>query len=141
MKIEYFLDTNVLIYAAQGKRNDPRKHAIAMDLLRGKECGFSGQVLAEFSYQTTKAGKGRTPLSEKVIGQWFSFFSEAVVAPIDYEIVRAGVLNARRYKISYWDGAIIAAAERLGAPILYTEDLKHNETYGSVQVINPFRPN
>jgi predicted nucleic acid-binding protein len=140
MKIDCFLDTNVLIYAAQGEKSDPRKHSIAMELLNCNECGFSGQVLAEFSYQTAKTGKGRVPLPERVVGQWFSFFSEAVVAPVDYEVVRAGLFNARRYQISYWDGAIIAAAERLGAPILHTEDLKHEQKYGSVQVINPFRP-
>ncbi len=46
---------------------------------------------------------------------------------------------SERYKISYWDGAILAAAEQLGAPILYTEDLNDGQTYGSVTVINPFK--
>ncbi|PAQ06083.1 hypothetical protein [Mesorhizobium temperatum] len=36
-------------------------------------------------------------------------------------------------------GAIIAAAERLGVKTLYTEDLNHGQTYGSVVAINPFR--
>ena len=36
--------------------------------------------------------------------------------------------------------AIIAAAERLGAKVLYSEDLNHGETYGSVRVENPFLP-
>ena len=35
---------------------------------------------------------------------------------------------------------IIAAAERLGASILYAEDLNHGQRYGSVQAINPFLP-
>jgi predicted nucleic acid-binding protein len=43
-----------------------------------------------------------------------------------------------RYRISYWDGAILAAAERLGAEIVYTEDLSHGQTYGPVRVVNPF---
>ena len=45
------------------------------------------------------------------------------------------------FRISYWDAALIAAAERLDAPILYTEDLNHDQLYGSVRVVNPFRPN
>ncbi len=28
--------------------------------------------------------------------------------------------------------------ERLGAKTFYSEDLNHNQIYGSVQVINPF---
>jgi predicted nucleic acid-binding protein len=36
------------------------------------------------------------------------------------------------------DGAVIAAAERLGATTLYTEDLNHRQHCGSVQAINPF---
>ncbi len=43
-----------------------------------------------------------------------------------------------RHEISYWDGAIIAAAESLGASILYTEDLNHGQHYGSVRAVNPF---
>jgi predicted nucleic acid-binding protein len=38
----------------------------------------------------------------------------------------------------YYDAALLAAAERLGASIFYSEDLSHRQTYGSVTVINPF---
>ena len=34
--------------------------------------------------------------------------------------------------------AIIAAAERLRARVIYSEDLNHGQTYGSVRVENPF---
>lgn len=44
-----------------------------------------------------------------------------------------------RYKISYWDSAMIAACERLKATTLYTEDLNHGQIYGTVTVINPFK--
>lgn len=45
---------------------------------------------------------------------------------------------SQRYRIHYWGGAILAAAERLEAEIVYTEDLNHGHSYGSVRVINPF---
>ena len=69
------------------------------------------------------------------------FLCKYPVAPIDDAIVRQGIAYARRYKIKYWDAALIAAAERLAAPILYTEDLNQDQLYGSVRVVNPFRPN
>jgi len=58
---------------------------------------------------------------------------------LDSAVVMRGIENAQRYRISYWDGAIIAAAERLGVKKLYTEDLSHGQTYGSLVAINPFR--
>ena len=38
-------------------------------------------------------------------------------------------------------GAILAAAEQLAAPILYSEDMNHGQLYETVRVLNPFRPN
>jgi predicted nucleic acid-binding protein len=46
---------------------------------------------------------------------------------------------SQRYRISYWDGAIVAAAEALGARTLYSEDLSDGQRYGPVRVENPFR--
>lgn len=57
----------------------------------------------------------------------------------DYPLVVSGIETALRYRISYWDGAIIAATESLGAEVLFTEDLAHGQRYGSVRVVNPFR--
>jgi predicted nucleic acid-binding protein len=139
MQIACFLDTNILIYAAAGKRDDPRKYAIASKLVLSEYFGLSGQVLAEFYVNTSQ--KTRIALSTREIDRWLSLLEQYPLAPIDSAIVRAGILNSLRHQISYWDGAILAAAERLNAPILYTEDLNHDQTYGSVRVVNPFRAN
>ena len=53
-------------------------------------------------------------------------------------LIKVAIEISWRYRISYWDGAILAAAERLGAEVLYTEDLNHGQAYGTVRVINPF---
>ena len=44
-----------------------------------------------------------------------------------------------RYKISYWDGLVLHAAEAAGAAILYSEDFPHGHLYGQVMAVNPFR--
>ena len=69
---------------------------------------------------------------------WLDLLAEYPTLSIDVPLVRAAVYFAERYQISYFDGAILAAAERLDVPVLYTEDLKHDQLYGSVRVINPF---
>jgi predicted nucleic acid-binding protein len=40
--------------------------------------------------------------------------------------------------ISYWDAAILAAPEALGAQTLFSEDLSDGQQYGGVRVVNPF---
>jgi len=57
---------------------------------------------------------------------------------VDDESVRAGFELARRHGNNHQDAALPAAAECLGAPIFYTEDLTRNQACGSVRAVNPF---
>src|SRR5437868_6969495 len=43
-----------------------------------------------------------------------------------------------RFQISYWDAAIIAAAQELGCRTIFSEDLSHAQDYDGVVVMNPF---
>ncbi len=72
------------------------------------------------------------------IDRWLIFLGTCPLVPVDEAYVRAGHAMARRYQINYYDAALLAAAERLGAPVFYTEDLNHNQIYGSVRAVNPF---
>jgi predicted nucleic acid-binding protein len=60
-------------------------------------------------------------------------------ADIDGGIIKSALFVAERYQISFWDAALVVAAERMDAKTLYTEDLSHHQKYGSVTVINPFK--
>jgi predicted nucleic acid-binding protein len=139
MKIVCSLDTNVLIYAAAGRIDEPRKYAIAVDLLRQANIRLSAQVLHEFASNAIK--KFAKVISADELDEWLTMLSRFPSVSVDAELVRSGLLFARRYRISYFDGALLAAAERLETPILYSEDLNHDQLYGSVRVVNPFRPN
>ncbi len=77
-------------------------------------------------------------LADESIDQWLMFLGTFPVVPVDEAYVRAGFALARRYGIHYYDAALLGAAERLGAPVFYTEDLNHNQLYGSVRAVNPF---
>ena len=127
------------IYAATGKQDDPRKFKIAEQLVGSELFGVSGQVLAEFYVNVLK--KPMVPLSLPEAERWIDLLCQYPVAAVDENLVRLGIAYARKFRIKYWDAAIVAAAERLQAPVLYTEDLNHNQLYGSVRVVNPFRPN
>jgi predicted nucleic acid-binding protein len=124
-----------------GKLREPRKQQIARALIDSTDFCVSAQVLSEFALNAANPKKGGVPLPHADIDRWILHFRQFPVQAIDIEIVVRGIAVARRFKIKHWDAMLIAAAERLGAPILYTEDLNHEQHYGSVQVINPFRPN
>lgn len=132
---DLFLDTNVLLYAAGGRTQTPEKHAIAMEILT-QEFAVSAQVLAEFYVNATR--KGPSPMPPEIARQWVENLAKKPCQSIDASVVQSGIDHARRYQMSYWDGAIIAAAQRLGCSTLYTEDLNHGQLYDTVTVINPF---
>lgn len=133
---DVLLDTNILIYAAQGAKAEPEKHGRARQIVADENYATSTQVLAEFYANVVK--KGRVPLDPKQASQWVRVLAKKPCQDVDTALVQAGIEISQRYRISYWDGAIIAAAERLGCKTLYTEDLNHGQTYGSVTAINPF---
>lgn len=135
MPIECFLDTNVLIYAATGKNEYPRRWQIAHEILETGRNGLSGQVLAEFYVNATRPGM----LERELAFEWLERLVIMPVVEVDSDLVLHGVALCTKYRISYWDGAILAAAHRLGSEIVYTEDLSHGQLYDSVRVINPFR--
>jgi predicted nucleic acid-binding protein len=137
MIAEVMLDTNVVTYAVSRAAEDSAKARVALSLIETADFGLSGQVLQEFYVTTTR--KIRVPLSHDEALDWIESFEQFPCVPVDSSLVFQGAETARRHQVSYWDGAIIAAAERLGATTLYSEDLNHEQMYGSVRVVNPFR--
>jgi predicted nucleic acid-binding protein len=140
MSVECFIDTNILIYAALGRRDEPIKWERAWSLMDDARFGLSGQVLAEF-YVNVQKKSSKVPFKPSEAAAWVDRLSEMPVVRIDADVVREAIRYSQRFMISYWDAALIVAAERLDAPILYTEDLNHQQLYGSVRVVNPFRVN
>lgn len=136
MTASCFLDTNVLIYAAIGHRSDPDKYERALGLIENEDYATSAQVLQEFYVNVTR--KADLPLTPKKAAQWVATITRKPCQDLDIAVVMRGIENAERFRISYWDGAIIAAAERLGVDTLYSEDLNDGQSYGSVRIVNPF---
>jgi len=134
-----FFDTNVLIYAARPELEprDEYKRPIAIDLLESENFVISAQVLAEFYHNTVKKGDSRLSHDEAL--EWIETLAARPCSAIDTNMVTAGAAYADRYRISYWDGAMLAAANAMGAETFYTEDLNDGQKYGSVTAINPFR--
>ncbi len=133
-----FIDTNVLVYAHD--IDSGHKHHIAKDLLIDlwdcRKGVLSVQVLQEFYVTMTK--KIANPLS-------FNKVRNIIQNYLSWEIEindSLSVLNASRieetYKISFWDGLIIAAASRANASSILTEDLQADQVIEGILIKNPF---
>jgi predicted nucleic acid-binding protein len=131
-----FVDTNVLIYAATPKSREPEKGPRARAILANEALCLSAQVLQEFFVNVVR--KARRPISVAEALAWIERLQTYPCAPVDSALVRSAIWLSERYRIAYWDAAILAAAERLGADVVYSEDLSHGQAYGPVRVENPF---
>jgi predicted nucleic acid-binding protein len=136
MTAKVFLDTNVLVYAAVGTGTDERKRQCALRLIDSEEFGTSAQVLQEFFVTVVK--KAVRPLSVEQALEWIEQLTTFPCCPIDHRIVRIAIEQSVRHKISYWDAAILSAAQALGSRIVYSEDLNDGQDYSGVRIVNPF---
>lgn len=138
MIVKAFVDTNVLVYAydrAAGAKRD-----LARDLLEalwneGRGV-LSTQVLQEFYVNIRR--KTRPPVSQEEARALVADY--LVWGPIvnDGATVLEAIDVGHRYQLSLWDALIVVAARKGDASVLYSEDLNHGQTFGSVQVLNPF---
>lgn len=136
MIAQYFIDTNILLYAGSQHPDDKLKRLIAQRILRLSDLGFSAQVMQEYFHIAYT--RERLGISLEIALENLGWLARRTTLPITPELVIQSTSLASRYQISYWDGAIIAAALQLGCHTLYSEDLNHGQDYNGVKVINPF---
>ena len=132
-----FLDTDVLVYAYQ--TSDLRKQRIARQLVSRAVAGeltISTQVLAEFA--ATLLHKVQPPLSMEEVAIALDGLGPIPLIVPDGDIVRRAVEARGAYGIHFYDGMIVAAAERAGCEKILSEDLNSQQKYFGVIVANPF---
>ena len=134
----YLVDTNVLLYAVSNLPEEAVKRRRARELLRGSNLALSVQVLQEFYSQATHP-KRSWRLAQNDAITFIETLLEHPVQDVTLDLFRSAVAISQRFQLSYWDGAILAAAKSLGCDAVYSEDLSSEQDYGGLRVINPFR--
>ncbi|MDD4964211.1 MAG: PIN domain-containing protein [Gallionella sp.] len=132
MRVKAFIDTNVVIYAL-GKSSE--KTELAAALFANKPV-ISTQVLSETANVALK--KLALPLlaTKTLLATLGSLCQVEVITP---ETLNFALEIAERYRFSWYDSLIIAAALEANCAMLYTEDLQHGQVIeGRLTVINPF---
>ena len=132
-----FVDTNVLLYAANVEHQDAAKQGVALDLLEEANLAGSVQVYQEFYYQATRLSRP-SPLTHSQALEFLSRLRNIRVIPVTLEIFQSAVAISQRFQLSYWDAAILAAARSSGCDAVYSEDLNPQQDYDGLRVINPF---
>jgi predicted nucleic acid-binding protein len=132
-----FLDTNVLVYAYD--TNHPEKQKVARDLLKSGIAGklvISTQVLAEFA--ATLLYKISPPPNAHAVMRGLDAMAPIRLVTPDAELIRRAVEVHASYGIHFYDGMIVAAAERAGCGRIWSEDFNAGQKYFGVTVTNPF---
>lgn len=138
------VDTNILVYRRDPR--DPRKQAVATDLLRrgleAQTLAIAYQAVVEFVAATTRPLKdlGGQPLLEpaRALGEAEELLTQFPVLYPSRDHLVAALRATTFYGLAWFDAQMWAYAELGGIPELLSEDFQHGRHYGTVRAVNPF---
>ena len=140
MSDRVFLDTNIFIYAAGREGGVKEKIAdqlIGEAITRGNGV-VSYQVVQEFLNVALK--KFATPFTVEQSQRFLSVTFRpmfAVQSSLGLYSDALGIYS--RYRTSWYDALILAAASEAQCSVLYSEDMHAGTKVGGVRIENPFR--
>jgi len=132
-----FIDTNILLYRISSDPNEREKQRIASDLLERDDLCLSVQVLQEFYVQATRESRDDALRHDEacdLIASWNRFHIQETTV----QLFHASIAAKQRWRISFWDAAIIEAARLQESTLVYSEDLNDGQDFDGVLVKNPF---
>jgi predicted nucleic acid-binding protein len=130
-----FIDTNVFVYLSS--KDDPEKQQTAKDVLNAYECVVSMQVINELcNVLLKKYGKSVTEIKTTI---------EAVETVCELTVVTVATTDKAldlhaRYRYSFYDCMILAAALENGCQYVISEDLQADARIDDrIQILNVFK--
>ena len=133
-----FVDTDILLYAAGTDPREQAKSRAALSLLEQNDLALSVQVLQEFYVQSTRPTKSGRLTHEQAV-QLIEAFRRFPVQEMTAGIMEAALAGVKRFRISYWDAAILETARTIDCRVVFSEDLNDGQDYDGVRIVNPFR--
>ena len=131
-----FVDANVFICALDPR--DLQKHRRArgwVDALWADRLGrTSAQAIAEAYAVTTRKLRVVPQTAWEELQRFFAWNPR----PVDEALLRRAREIELRYRLSWWDSMIVAAAQLQDCALLLTEDLHDGATFGALTVRSPF---
>jgi predicted nucleic acid-binding protein len=133
--VDIFIDTNILIYAHDldaGEKHDKASQLIRDIWDRREVPSLSIQVLQEMHVNLVRKGVS----VDESVDTVRRYLAWRVVNNTKTLLRRAFDVQ-QRWQLSFWDSAVVAAAQQAGASALWSEDLNAGQDYGGIVVVNP----
>ncbi len=132
----FTVDTNVLVYAVDER--DLRKQQVARDVLRALQrrgAAVALQVVGEFQNALMRRlRRSNSEAAAAAAGVVASFGSFGyVLSDVEWALDR--LLFGH---LGYWDALLVAAADRVGQTVLFSEDMQDGARLGRLEIVNPF---
>jgi predicted nucleic acid-binding protein len=135
MSDKFFIDTNILVYFYT--KTELTKLNVLEKLLDKADLVVSTQVLNELSnvlFKKFNLSTDEITILLQEISRW------CVVHTVNITTIIHALSIIKKYKFSYFDGLMIAAALECNCKIMYSEDMHHNcLVEDSLRIVNPFK--
>jgi predicted nucleic acid-binding protein len=136
-----FLDTNIFVYAldsAAPRKKGTTAKSLLRKVIEDRNGAASYQVIQELVNVVLR--KFEVPLSHADLGDFIdNSFRRMLVIHSSLQLFHGAMAVQARYRLSWYDSIIVAAAIESGCTKLFSEDMQHGAKFGGVQVENPFR--
>lgn len=131
-----FVDTNVFIYAADSEDKAKQKAAQTWRtaLWQARVGRTSFQVLQEFYAKATY----RWPTAREQARQEVNDLLAWRPVAASGDLFASAWKIQDRFRFSFWDSLIVAAAKQANCSYLLTEDLQSEQDLDGLTVVNPF---
>lgn len=129
-----FLDTNILVYTLDIQEPEKQKRAADLIVEKRSDIVIATQVLVELHAVCTR----KLHLSSSAARDVVAGAAKFPVVGTDRRLVGSAMDLAAAHQLSIFDAMIVAAAQRGGCVVLYTEDLNPGQRFGELVVENPF---
>jgi len=134
----FFVDTNVLVYHRDS--SDPERQARAAEWMARLWDEGSGRVSVQVlhEYYVTVTGKLDPGMPREEAREDIAALRAWNPLAPDAGLLEDAWAVEDRYRLSFWDAMIVAAAHRLDCRTLLTEDLQDGQDLDGLLVRSPF---
>jgi predicted nucleic acid-binding protein len=139
MNGRFFLDTNVFVYSFD--RSVPGKARRATQLIRRAIATRKGIVSYQVAQEFFNVALRRFvhPMTVPEAEQYLATVFRPLMAVHSSQALYGTALRlSARYRLTWYDSLILAAATEGQCSLIYTEDFQHGQRFEDLEVENPF---
>ena len=140
MSAKFFLDTNLFVYSLGGTPAAKARRAaeLVREAISSRNGIISYQVVQEFF---SVAFRRFTPPMTLAEGENYlaSVFRPLLAVHSSQALFADALRLYERYRLSWYDSLIVAAALEAQCGVIYSEDMRHGQTFGDLRIEDPFR--